>query len=303
MHQQILLPFFAVSVLLAGIKPGNAQNPSPVPATASVATADESALPAAVKGKLQIYLLVGQSNMVGHGPIKDSTSKPHERVFLLAKDYVWKPAREPLDNPARAVDPVSLDKNAGVGPGMAFALELVKSDPALMVGLVPCSKGGTPLHFFLKERGTGRDTLYGSALYRAKQAQKVGTLAGVLFYQGEGDANDVNVRPEAFGSQWGAKFTDWVRDFRADLNAPNLPVVFAQLVTSESKRYVRWEEVKAAQAQVKISNVIMIKTDDLKRQDAVHFTTPSYEEIGRRFAHGFQKLKSASKPAPALEKE
>jgi hypothetical protein len=82
---------------------------------------------------------------------------------------------------------------------MAFALDMVKNDPSLLVGLVPCSKGGTPLHFFLKERGTGRDTLYGSALYRTKQAQKVGELAGILFFQGEGDATN---RPEAFGDRW-----------------------------------------------------------------------------------------------------
>ncbi len=270
--------------------------PATAPTIAAVTVADESALPANVKGKMRIYLLIGQSNMSGHGPLKDSTSKPHERVWMLGKDYKWKIATEPLDDPTNQVDLVSLDKNGRVGPGMAFALDMVKNDPSLLVGLVPCSKGGTPLHFFLKERGTGRDTLYGSALYRAKQAQKVGELAGILFFQGEGDATK---RPEAFGAKWGENFTRFVHDFRTDLNAPNLPVVFAQVGTSDSKASIRWEEVKVSQAKVKIPHVTMIKTDDLKRLDAVHFTTPSQEEIGRRFALALRDLTKSSPSASA----
>jgi acetyl esterase/lipase len=95
----------------------------------------------------------------------------------------------------------------------------------------------------------------------------------------------------------GEEFTRFVHDFRADLNAPNLPVVFAQLGTSDSKTSIRWEEVKASQAKVKIPHVTMIETDDLKRLDAVHFNTPSQEEIGRRFARALREL---TKPSPSV---
>jgi hypothetical protein len=78
-----------------------AQNTPPAapPTVTAVTVADESALPTAVKGKLRIYLLIGQSNMSGHGPLKDSTSNPNDHVWMLGKDYKWKIATEPLDDP------------------------------------------------------------------------------------------------------------------------------------------------------------------------------------------------------------
>lgn len=261
--------------------------PQAVTNTAARAHADATALPPEHRGKLAVFLLAGQSNMVGFGPLKDSTSKPHPRVFLLGNDYQWKQATEPIDSPANQVDTVSLDPNAQVGPPMAFARALVE-DPDLVVGLVPCAKGGRPLYQFRKQ--PGRDTLYGSMLHRANEARKMGTLAGVLFFQGEGDANDAQKRPETYGGKWDEKFVEWVRDVRADLGDPNLPVVFAQLGTTASPQYVRWQEVKNAQARVKLPRVAMIKTDDLPRRDNTHFTTPSYEEIGRRFARAYREL-------------
>lgn len=85
-------------------------------------------------------------------------------------------------------------------------------------------------------------------------------------------------------------------DFRRDLEASTLPIIFAQLGTTTSRNYPRWEEVKAAQARVKLPNVAMIQTEDLPRKDAVHFTTPAYEEIGRRFANAALKLAAPTEP-------
>lgn len=273
--------------------------------------ADASALPASVRGKLEIWLLVGQSNMAGHGKLADSTSQPDPRVWMLGNDYRWKIAADPLDDFQGQVDEVTKDTVAGVGPGMAFALELVKRDPTRFIALVPCAKGGRPLQFFLKPANfdpqnalQGRNSAYGSLLYRARQAETVGHLAGILFFQGEGDANAASV-PAALGPRWGEEFSAWVASVRADLGQPNLPVLFAQLGTMTGKaaqRYVRVAQVKASQAAVTLPGVAMITTDDLPTQDGVHFTSPAYEEIGRRFAAAEQKLQLSAAPNPGVQK-
>lgn len=263
---------------------------APTPATTE---ADATQVPQELRGKMDVWLLIGQSNMVGQGVLQDSSSKPHPRVWMLGNDYQWKAATEPIDSAQNQIDAISLDPNAAVGPAMSFALALVQKDAAVQIALVPCAKGGRPLKYFLRPAGEeipNRDSLYGSALHRARQARKMGRLAGVLFFQGEGDANDATKRPETFGGQWDTHFAQWVSDFRRDLESPTLPIIFAQIGTTISRNYPRWEEVKAAQARVKLPNVAMIQTEDLPRKDAVHFTTPAYEEIGRRFANAALKL-------------
>ena len=52
--------------------------------------------------------------------------------------------------------------------------------------------------------------------------------------------------------------------------------------------FTHWNAVKESQEKVKLHNVAMIKSDDLKYQsDSLHFTTASYIELGKRFANKY----------------
>lgn len=86
--------------------------------------------------KLNIFLLIGQSNMAGRGRLDEVPELAHPQVFMFREDR-WRPAEEPLhtDKP----------KIAGIGLGMKFAIELVEGAGIAPVGLVPCAVGGTPL--------------------------------------------------------------------------------------------------------------------------------------------------------------
>ncbi|MGP1371435.1 MAG: sialate O-acetylesterase, partial [Almyronema sp.] len=190
------------------------------------------------------------------------------------------------------VDQVSAEeKPPGVGPGIAFAKELLVYDPDLAIGLIPCAKGGSTIAEW--QRNLAEDTLYGACLKHVRAASVMGTVEGVLFFQGEADA----IAPErlpgrsVYPQQWAALFEQYVRDLRQDLDQPDLPLVFAQIATTTRLDILpNWEQVKAQQVTVNIPAVAMIKTDDLALQDYVHFTSESYEVIGQRFAQAYWQL-------------
>ena len=246
-------------------------------------------VPEDAQGKLSIFILAGQSNMSGRGVLPESTVTD-PRIFMFGNDGRWKLASEPVDSPAGQIDLVSYDDNAGVSPGMAFALELLKDRPESYIGLVPVARGGTSLHQW--RRVLSDTMLYGSFVKRAKAAETMGNIEGFLWFQGEADArraSDSVRRP--VGDRWHEGFERLVADVRKDLELPNLPVVYAQIGTHKNPRaYPHWDLVKESQTKAVIPVSTMITTDDLELIDRVHFTSDAYIEIGRRFARQFLLL-------------
>jgi hypothetical protein len=143
------------------------------------------------------------------------------------------------------------------------------------------------------QRNQNDQTLYGSCLKRTRTASTMGTISGILFFQGESDALDPKKNPGMMLSpnQWADQFTVFVRDWRSDLNQPDLPVVFAQIGSNtRPNRYPNWKVVQEQQSSVSLPYCKMITTDDLALADTVHFTTESYQVIGRRFAEAYLEI-------------
>ena len=267
--------------------------PTPIPAPAP--SADNIA--PIHQGSLALFILAGQSNMSGVGPVPVDTPVPSPQIYLFGNDYRWRIAEEPLDAPTNQVDQISLDRYAGYSPGLAFANALMADNPDLVIGLIPCAKWSSSLSQW--RRDLSDNTLYGSCIKRAKAASPMGDLAGILFFQGESDTVDP-ARFPAFDpqpDQWASLFAGLVADFRADLGQPDLPVVFAQIGTYQSPDIVpHWKTVQEQQASVSLPMVTMITTSDLALQDEVHFTADSYTIIGARFAEAYQELLAGEAP-------
>jgi hypothetical protein len=89
------------------------------------------------KKKFHLYLLAGQSNMAGRGAVETEDTTPHPRIWTLTKDNKW----------AKAVEPLHFDKPTvvGVGPGFAFAKAMAAADTNVVIGLIPCAVGGSPI--------------------------------------------------------------------------------------------------------------------------------------------------------------
>ncbi|MBC8290328.1 MAG: sialate O-acetylesterase, partial [Planctomycetes bacterium] len=131
--------------------------------------------------KFHLFLLVGQSNMAGRGKVTDEDRKPIPGVFMLTKSGEWKPA----------VAPLHFDKKvAGVGIGREFAKQIAKANPDVVIGLIPCAAGGSPISSWEPGgyHGQTKSHPYDDTIRRAKTALNSGVLKGILWHQGESDS-------------------------------------------------------------------------------------------------------------------
>lgn len=229
------------------------------------------------KAKFHLYLLIGQSNMAGRGKMTDADREPVEGILKLNKQDRWVPAAHPLhfDKP----------NIAGVGLGLSFAEEMAKAEPGVVIGLIPCAVGGTPL-----SRWSQGGDLYQEALRRTKIAMRDGTLCGVLWHQGEGDSGSLKT-----ANTYGKRLAQMVTDLRSDLGLPNLPFVAGQLgeffVAKKDNEAVRKVDNALKTIGDLVDNAACASAEGLEHKgDVVHFSSEALCEFGRRYAAEMKKL-------------
>jgi hypothetical protein len=158
-----------------------------------------------------IFLLAGQSNMAGRGIPEGDDTISHPRVFVLNQQDEWVLAKEPLHYDK---------KGRGTGPGLAFAKAMASAFPHVEILLVPTAVGGTKIEWWLPSHAKG---LFEQSIKKAKTALSSGVLKGMLWQQGESDANTVDA------PKYEARLSLLLQAFRKELNAPQLPIVVGGL--------------------------------------------------------------------------
>lgn len=231
------------------------------------------------RDKLHLYLLIGQSNMAGRGVITEQDHQPPPRVLKFTKDKKW----------VAATDPLHFDKPiAGVGLGTTFGRVMAEDQPDVVIGLIPCAVGGTSLSRWQK----GGD-LYKLALDRTREAMSEGILKGVLWHQGENEAEE-----EAEAKSYGDRLAQMVRDLRQDLNAGEVPFVagelgqFLERVRRDGKPSY-WPVVNEQLHRLPdlVPQTAVVSSKDLQHKgDIVHFDSPSLRELGKRYAAAMREL-------------
>lgn len=144
-------------------------------------------IPAETQGKLSLYVLVGQSNMVGDAEVPSGFEMP-PNTYTFGNDYQWHEATSPVDSAEGQIDRVSADEAPGFGPALAFARSLQTSEPNRAIGLIPCAKDGSSITDW--EKNLSDQSLYGSCLKRVRAPSTMGSVSGILFFQGEADTID-----------------------------------------------------------------------------------------------------------------
>lgn len=216
---------------------------------------------------LQLFLLIGQSNMAGRGIVEPQDEVIHPRIFMLTQDLQWAPAKDPLhfDKP----------ELIGVGLGSQFAREIAAAEPESRIGLIPCAVGGTGL----PEWAPGGE-LYTNAVARTREALKSGALRGILWHQGE---NEV-----AYGGveTYGENFAALMSRMRADLGAENVPLVIGEL--GHFLEDVTAFNATLPQVAAGIPLCTYVTAEDLTHNgDEVHFDAASFRLYGQRYATAF----------------
>jgi len=232
-------------------------------------------VPPARKETFRIYLLMGQSNMAGRDTRELASQVDNPRILALSADGKWVVARDPMHPKQGRTEP-------GAGPGIPFALEMIKADPGATIGLVPCAVGGSPLRRWTKGRG---GDLYEKAVEQARLAARDGVISGVLWHQGESDTAK-KVDAESYEARLG----QMLKDLRSDLGLPDLPIVVGQLgefLSLTPEKYPYADTVRAAIRHIPavVPHAGYADSSGLGHKgDKLHFNAEGARALGKRFA-------------------
>jgi Carbohydrate esterase, sialic acid-specific acetylesterase len=220
----------------------------------------------------ELYILAGQSNMAGRGPLTASLkTEGNERVLTLTKDRKWVPARHPLhfDKPAMV----------GAGPGLAFGMAMADASPGKRIGLIPCAVGGTPIEHWLPgayDSATNTHP-YDDAAERIQFAMQAGVIKGIIWHQGE-----ANSAPGK-ASQYLIQLTELIKRFRTLTGNPQLPFVAGELGYFFTPAPNINQQLAVLPSLV--ANTAVAGADRLTdKGDQLHFDAASAGELGKRYA-------------------
>jgi hypothetical protein len=250
--------------------------------SASSATAAPSAV-TAVDPNFHLYLLMGQSNMEGMAGAEAQDKTTNPRIKVLAYTNCANTGRV-YDQWYTAAPPLH-GCGAGVGPGDYFAKAMADSFPKITIGLIPTAIAGVDIDYFRKgvvskrrnefsiPPDNKRPGAYDMVIEKAKEAQKVGVIRGILFHQGESDAGD---------EAWVGKVKGMVADLRKDLAlGDSVPFLAGEMLYGGccEKHNPIINKLPAA-----IPDAYVISAKDLPGQDQAHFNVVGQRALGRRFA-------------------
>ncbi len=227
---------------------------------------------------LDLYLLIGQSNMAGRGPLTDAyMNEGSPNVLMLDKENIWVPAKHPLhfDKP----------KVAGVGPGLSFGIAMTKKNKKHKIGLIPCAVGGTSFDVW-QPGGYDESTNthpYDDMLLRLHEALKNGTLKGVIWLQGEADSS-----PEKAAAYLN-KLETLINRLREVVKNPSLPFVAGELGLYRAQYHNINKEL--ARLPESVAYTAIATSEGLTdKGDQTHFDSKSATEYGKRFAKKMNDL-------------
>jgi hypothetical protein len=120
---------------------------------------------------------------------------------------------------------------------------------------------------------------------RAKEAQKLGRIRGILLHQGESDYN------KGLGAEWLDKLAAVVADLRADLKlGEEVPFLAGQIPPGNYSGH----NVYVDQVPSKIPNSAVISAQGTAIHDVAHFDQKSARLMGERYAA--KLIEMVSKP-------
>lgn len=232
---------------------------------------------------LDLYLLIGQSNMAGRGIItSEYVNEGHPRVWMLTKQNKWEPAKHPLhfDKPAIV----------GVGPGLSFGIKMATANPSHNIGLIPCAVGGTPIDAWKPGAydPATKTHPYDDMLVRLAEAQKSGVVKGILWLQGEADSGPGKL------STYLPKLKELIERLRLLLNDERVPFVAGEIGRFKEP-FINFN-TELSKLPTRVSYTAIASSEEfMDKGDSTHFNSASAQKFGERFAEQMKQLQKASK--------
>jgi hypothetical protein len=259
----------------------------------AVKSADGAASPDGGQERIWVYLMAGQSNMVGLG-----------RNGLLPREYASSVDRATIyyndsihPNP-NAEQWLPLSPGFGCladlfGPELSFGIRMRELYPRRRLAIIKVAEGGTGLFERWKaETGELYNLLLGEtrAQLRVLAGQGIPQIAGLLWMQGESDTGSL-----ATAKAYEQNLRDFVSALRRDLGSPLMPVV-AGLISTEWE-WVYADIVRDATTSIaeQVGRMSVVETSDLTMlspPDAMHYDTDGSFRLGLRYAEAVAAMQA-----------
>lgn len=233
------------------------------------------------------FLMIGQSNMAGRGHLDEVPPIRDEKIKML-RNGRWQVMAEPInyDRPF-----------AGIGLAASFAAGFRARHPQEEVGLIPCADGGSSLEEWLPG-----SALFDSAVLNAKLAQRISSIDGILWHQGETDC----VLERAL--RYKERFSEIISAFRRELELPSQPLLIGGLgeFLTDCRLhdyFVNAPIVDQALRDFAAANehCYYVTAKGLKANpDQLHFNAASLRIFGLRYLEAYERLEHITEP---LEQE
>ncbi len=226
---------------------------------------------------LDLFLLIGQSNMAGRGAMNQEE--------MVSKN-IW--MIDAVENLVKAKDPLHFDKPAmvGVGPGLAFAQKIIEKGASKKVGLIPCAVGGSGIDQWQEGVLHSQTGIYpyDAMVKRVRAAKKYGKIRGVLWHQGESDSSQD--KSEVYQK----KLEMFFDKLRKDLALKDTPIIMGELgpFYVEKNSYARTINKVIHTVAASHPNCYVVTSEGLTdKGDSTHFDTVSAGILGQRYAKIF----------------
>ena len=231
------------------------------------------------KENVWVFIMAGQSNMAGRGIVEKEDTVPNKRILSVNNAGRMVVAKEPL----HFYEP----NLTGLDCGVMFARTLIKEIPdSISLLIVPTAVGGSAISQWLGDSTHRGVALLSNFWKHVEIGKKFGVIKGILWHQGESDANEKNI--PHYKKRMGELFSK----FRAAVGNNELPVMVGEL-GSFSDNPVNFSLINNAihEYAAEDRNCSVISTKDLKdKGDHLHFNSKGQRAMGKRLAKAFLKV-------------
>jgi hypothetical protein len=223
--------------------------------------------------ELDIYLLIGQSNMAGRAEIGVEDLDSLDQVFLF-NGSTWEKANNPLNKYSTVRKNLEMQQ---LGPGYSFGKSLAEKS-GRSIGLVVNARGGTSINQWQKGYlGEDDFDLYEKTIDQLAKVKNRRSIKGIIWHQGESDQSN----PE----EYMALLKQLVNDLRGELGEA-VPFIAGEIGQWRKNS----TEINAVIREIpkEIKHAYFVSSDGLTplkgdRTDP-HFDTPSQRILGERYA-------------------
>ncbi|MEO6523695.1 MAG: sialate O-acetylesterase [Mucilaginibacter sp.] len=266
------------------------------------------------KGKIDVYLIAGQSNATGQGYLKNMTDtmnidttvlifhsgKPHLNSGKQA--FTWQPLIQASESPDR------------FGPELSFGTKIHQLYPDRKIALIKHAHSGTNLYKQWNPGKIASDTSNWGPQFKVfvqtvdsglNELKKMGykpIIRGMLWQQGENDA----VANDSASVRYAQNLIHFIERIRKQYHSAKLPFVYGYVLPPPNTGRYR-EVVRQAEHDIDqnsgspraVKNAFVVQTDDLSHRatdkdtryptDHVHFGTDGTWVLGLRMAQKMAK--------------